>query len=142
MKVSAELTMAPAPVEEIQLPDGLVGFPDYQRFTVQYQEDQLPFCWLRLFGPADELHFVVIEPGHVLPDYEPELFEEDAEWLELNDSSEALVLNIVTVVHGAQASATVNLTGPVIINRRTGKAKQVVLANHGNYNARHPLVTG
>jgi flagellar assembly factor FliW len=31
--------------------------------------------------------------------------------------------------------------GPVIINRRTGLAKQVVLANHTRYSARHPLVT-
>ena len=38
-------------------------------------------------------------------------------------------------------TATVNLVGPVIINRRTGLAKQVVLANHTRYSARHPLVT-
>lgn len=141
MKVTAEPVSAAAPTEEIQLPHGLVGFPDYRRFTVIFQEDQLPFCWMRLHGPDDELHFVVVEPGNVMPDYEPELFDEDAAYLELNDASEAMVLNIVTVHHGAQASATINLTGPVVINRRTGRAKQVVLANHAHYSARHPLVT-
>jgi flagellar assembly factor FliW len=141
MKVTAEFVSPVTPTDDIQLPLGLVGFPEYTHFNVVFQEDQLPFCWLRLFGPKDELHFVVIEPGNVLPDYEPELFDEDAEFLELVGPEEAMVLNIVTVTHGAQASATVNLTGPVIVNRRTGRAKQVVLANHGSYTARHPLVT-
>ena len=36
--------------------------------------------------------------------------------------------------------ATVNLVGPVIINRRTGIGKQVVLANHGRFSAHHPLL--
>ena len=141
MKVSAEPLTTAGPTDEFLLPQGLVGFPDYDRFTVIFQEDQLPFCWLRLMGPEDELHFVVVEPGNVLPEYEPELFDEDALYLELADPSEAMVLNIVTVTHGAQATATVNLTGPVVINRRTGRAKQVVLANHQQYSARHPLVT-
>ncbi len=141
MKVTAEPLTTAGPTEEILLPQGLVGFPDYDRFTVIYQEEQLPFCWMRLLGEADELHFVVVEPGNVLPDYEPELFDEDAAFLELTDPADAMVLNIVTVTHGTQATATVNLTGPVVINRRTGRAKQVVLANHQQYSARHPLVT-
>ena len=141
MKVTAEPATTAGPTEEILLPQGLVGFPNYDRFTVIYQEDQLPFCWMRLQGQEDELHFVVVEPGNVLPDYEPELFDEDALFLELKDPSEAMVLNIVTVTHTQQATATINLTGPVVINRRTGRAKQVVLANHSQYSARHPLVT-
>jgi flagellar assembly factor FliW len=51
------------------------------------------------------------------------------------------VLNIVTVSRSLPPTATVNLVGPVIINRRLGIAKQVVLANHSRYSARHPLVT-
>lgn len=141
MKVTAESAATVAPTDEIQLPQGLVGFPDYTHFSVIFQEDQLPFCWMRLQGRDDELHFVVVEPGNVLPDYEPEIYDEDAAELELTDPADAMLLNIVTVTRGAQASATINLTGPVVINRRTGRAKQVVLANHGSYSARHPLVT-
>lgn len=141
MKVTAEPVAPADPAAEILLPQGLVGFPEYTRFSVVYQEDQLPFCWLRLIGPVDELHFVVVEPGNVLPDYEPEIYDEDAALLELTEPGDAMVLNIVTVNHGKSTSATINLTGPIIINRRTGRAKQVVLSNHGNYSARHPLVT-
>ena len=87
MKVTAEPLTAANPTDEFLLPQGLVGFPEYDRFSVIFQEEQLPFCWLRLMGAEDELHFVVVEPGNVLPDYEPELFDEDAAYLELTEPS-------------------------------------------------------
>jgi flagellar assembly factor FliW len=91
-------------------------------------------------GP-ESVDFVVIEPTGLIPDYELELFDEDAAFLEIADAADTLVLNIVTVSRAQPPTATVNLVGPVIINRRTGLAKQVVLANHTRYSARHPLVT-
>jgi flagellar assembly factor FliW len=142
MKVSPETTPtdhAETTAQSIRLPEGLVGFPEYKSFELLYAPDQLPFIWLRLHGP-DPLHFVVIEPGGIIPDYEPELFDEDAAFLGLAAPAETMVLNIVTVKPGLQATATVNLSGPIIVNRRTGIAKQCVLANYGRYSARHPLV--
>ncbi len=141
MKVSLD---SPAPAEAapqlIRIPGGLVGFPEHQGFELYYSEDQLPFRWLKLVGP-EPIDFVVIEPIGLFPDYELELFDEDAAFLEIADATDALVLNIVTVSRAQPPTATVNLVGPVIINRRTGLAKQVVLANHTRYSARHPLVT-
>lgn len=142
MKVSPDTTptdAAPAPTQTVRLPEGLVGFPEYKSFELLYVPDQLPFVWLRLYGP-EQLHFVVIEPGGIIPDYEVELFDEDASFLGITDSSDAMVLNIVTVKPGVQSTATVNLAGPIIVNRRTGIAKQCVLANYGRYSAHHPLV--
>ncbi len=140
MKVSSEVLNADAASGHLlKLPKGLIGFPDHTSFELLYQPDQLPFRWLRLIGP-DTVHFVVIEPNGIVPEYEPELFDEDAAALGLVDPGDALVLNIVSVSHGEPVTATVNLVGPIIINRRTGIARQVVLSNHGRYNARHPLV--
>jgi flagellar assembly factor FliW len=140
MNVSSELITADnAAGQKLKLPNGLIGFPDHRHFELLYQPDQLPFRWLRLLGD-EEVHFVVIEPGSVIPDYQPELFDEDASFLGIQDPSDALVLNIVTVTHSEPVTATVNLIGPIIINRRTGLAKQVVLSNHARYDARHPLV--
>lgn len=138
---TAPLPLAPETTPDLQLPQGLIGFRDYTRFELVFQEDQLPFRWMRLLGPDGELHFVVLEPGPFVPDYEPELFDEDAAFLGLTDPADALLLNIVTVHPGPSSTATINLTGPVVINRRTGLAKQVVLSNHQRYSARHPLVT-
>ncbi len=141
MKVSLATPASADPAPQlIRIPGGLVGFPEHQGFELFYSEDQLPFRWLRLAGP-EPVDFVVIEPAGLVPDYELELFDEDAAFLEINDTADALVLNIVTVSRALPPTATVNLVGPVVINRRTGIAKQVVLANHTRYSARHPLVT-
>lgn len=141
MKVSLD-SPAPseAPPQLIRIPGGLVGFPEHQGFEVFYREEELPFRWLRLVGP-DPVDFVVIEPAGLIPGYELELFDEDAAFLGISEPSDAVVLNIVTVSRAQPPTATVNLVGPVVINRRTGLAKQVVLANHTRYSARHPLVT-
>ena len=142
MKVSPEPTpteTAPSSAQRLRLPEGLVGFPEHKSFELLYTPDELPFIWLRMHGP-DPLHFVVIEPGGIIPDYELELFDEDAAFLGITESADAMVLNIVTVKPGQQATATVNLAGPLIVNRRTGIAKQCVLANYARYSAHHPLV--
>ncbi|AHF92968.1 hypothetical protein OpiT1DRAFT_04888 [Opitutaceae bacterium TAV1] len=146
MKVLAETLPEPADTREpplparLELPAGLVGFPDHRHAELFHFPGQLPFRWLRVQGPAP-LHFVVIEPGGLVPGYTPELFDEDAAAIGLSSPGEALVLNIVTVSRTEPATATVNLVGPLVVNRRTGVARQVVLSNHNHYSARHPFVT-
>ena len=144
MKVVAEFTQPPEPAApptlNLTFPTGLVGFPEHHRGEVFHLADQLPFQWLRLHGP-EPLHFVVIDPTGIVLDYAPELFDDDAAALGITESADALLLNIVTVREDRDCTATVNLVGPIIINRRTGVARQVVVANHSIYNARHPLVT-
>jgi len=144
MKVVAEFLPPPAPSAppalNLAFPAGIVGFPEHRRGEVFHLADQLPFQWLRLIGP-EPLHFVVIDPAGIVPGYAPELFDDDAAALGITEAADALLLNIVTVREDRDCTATVNLVGPIIINRRTGVARQVVVANHSIYNARHPLVT-
>jgi flagellar assembly factor FliW len=143
MKVLSETPTAAVvapPDFQLEFPNGIVGFPEHQRGEVLHIEDQLPFQWLRLHGPMP-LNFVVIDPVGIVPDYTPELFDEDAASLGIVTADDALLLNIVTVGRTQPVTATVNLVGPIVINRHTGRAKQVVISNHGRYSARHPLVT-
>jgi flagellar assembly factor FliW len=106
-----------------------------------YLPEQLPFLWMRVYGPTP-LHFIVIEPGNIMNDYVPELFDEDAAAIGLTNPEDAWVLNIVCVQANRPLGATVNLVGPVVINRRTSVGKQVVLANHARFSAYHPLLNG
>jgi len=122
------------------LPQGLIGFKDYTRAELLYQPDHLPFLWLKLHGPTDSVHFIVIEPAGLVPGYEPELFDEDAASLELTDPAEAMVLNIVALHRQNPIEATANLVGPIIVNRRTRVGRQLVVANYARYSAHHPLV--
>ncbi len=143
MKVTSDTLAAPldeAVLPAFTLPQGLIGFPNHTTFELYVDPEQLPFRWLLLHGP-ETVQFVVIEPRGVIPDYEAELFDEDAAALGIEGEADALILNIVTVSRTMPVTATVNLVSPVVVNRRTGLAKQVVLANHARYNVRHPLVT-
>jgi flagellar assembly factor FliW len=143
MKVLPDIN--PADLESHQansftLPQGLIGFQDYTRAELLYVPDHLPFLWLKLYSPTDSVHFIVIEPVGLFPGYEPELFDEDAAGLELSDPAEAMVLNIVAMQNQHPTAATVNLVGPVIVNRRTRIGRQLVVANYSRYSAHHPLV--
>jgi flagellar assembly factor FliW len=128
-----------ASANEFQLPHGLIGFGDYKRAELLYMPDHLPFLWMRLHGP-ETLHFVVIEPGGIVAGYEPEIFDEDAAQLDLRDPADAMILNIVTLKHQQPVEATVNLIGPLVVNRRTRIGRQLVISNYSRYNAHHPLV--
>ena len=94
------------------------------------------------FARRDEIvaAIVVIEPGGIVPGYEPEIFDEDAHQLDLRDPAEAMILNIVTVRHQNPVEATVNLIGPIVVNRRTRVGRQLVISNYSRYSAHHALV--
>ncbi len=122
------------------LPQGLIGFRDYTRAELLYVPDHLPFLWLKLHSATDSVHFIVIEPAGLIPGYEPELFEEDAAGLGLADAADAMVLNIVTLRQQQPLEATVNLIGPIVVNRRTRSGRQLVISNYSRYSAHHSLV--
>ena len=124
----------------ISLPQGIIGFSEYRRAELLYMPDHLPFLWMKLHGASGSVNFVVIEPGGIIPNYELEVFDNDAEYLALNDPAEAMVLNIVTLRQQTPLEATVNLVGPILVNRRTRIGRQLVIANYSKYSARHLLV--
>jgi flagellar assembly factor FliW len=143
MKVMPELypTDLDAPSSNsFTLPSGLIGFEQYKEAELLYQADHLPFLWLKLISPGDSLHFVVIEPGGIIAGYEPELFEDHALTLGLNNPAEAMILNIVTLKRQSPLQATVNLIGPIVINRRTRVGRQLVISNYSRYSAHYSLV--
>lgn len=145
MKVLTELTPTADAENRVAnsftLPQGLIGFRDYTRAELLYLPDHLPFLWMKLTNARDEsVHFVVLEPGSVLPHYTPELFDDDAANLDLRDGSEAMVLNIVTLEQQRPLEAKVNLIGPIIVNRRTKLGRQLVISNYSHYSAHHVLV--
>lgn len=143
MKVMPELypTDLEAPsANTFTLPGGLIGFEIYREAELLYEPGHLPFLWLKLRSFGAPLHFVVLEPGGIIPGYEPELFDEHARELDLRDGAEAMILNIVTLRRPRPLEATVNLVGPVVVNRRTRLGRQVVISNYSRYSAHHPLL--
>jgi flagellar assembly factor FliW len=125
---------------EIILPSGIIGFGSYQRAELVYLPDHLPFLWMNLHSAQDQVRFIVIEPGGIVPGYAPELFNDDASGLDLRDPGEAMILNIVTLQCQDPVEAKVNLIGPIVVNRRTRIGRQLVISNYSRYSAQHPLI--
>lgn len=120
----------------IALPFGLLGFERVKNYILLTRPEEEPF--LRFQMAEEPRHsFVVVPPHFVLADYSPDLSDLDAAFLELDDPSDAFVLNIVTV--RGQGQATVNLKGPIVINRRTLIGKQIIPVNAAQYGIKHPL---
>jgi len=120
----------------IQLPFGLLGFERVKNYVLLTRPEEEPFMWFQMVGETKQA-FLVVPPHFVLADYAPDLSELDVAFLELNDPSEAFVLNIVTI--RGKGEATVNLKGPIVINRRTLTGKQIIPVNAAEYAIRHPL---
>jgi flagellar assembly factor FliW len=122
----------------IHLPLGLLGFESIKKYILLSAPEDAPFHWLQVLHDA-HLAFLVLSPFEVLPNYEMTLGDEDAEFLNLASPQDALVYNIVTLRPGA--AATINLKGPIVMNRYTLIGKQVVLSNAADYSLHHPLPT-
>lgn len=130
---TAMLTVKPENI--IKMPLGLMGFEHIKQFVLLSKPDEAPFGWLQVVGDAN-LAFLVVSAFDVLPGYQPDVSDEDARFLGLEGPEEALVYGIVTL-RGTQG--TVNLKGPVILNRRTLVGKQVVIMNAAEYSLQQPL---
>jgi flagellar assembly factor FliW len=143
MKVSPELyptDFDSPPANQLILPHGIIGFGQFKRAELLYLPDHLPFLWMKLGEPTESIHFIVIEPGGIVPGYEPEFSDEDIAQLGIRDQSEAMLLNIVTLKRQNPVEATANLIGPIVVNRRTRVGRQLVVSNYSRYSAHHPLV--
>ena len=115
---------------------GLLGFERIKEYLLISSPAEEPFRWLRV-KDNPSLAFLVLEPFIALPEYQPDIPEADVEFLGLRGPGDAILYNIVTL-HGEQR-ATINLKGPVVINRTTGVGKQVILANAAQYSVQYPL---
>jgi flagellar assembly factor FliW len=108
----------------VDIPEGLLGFPQATRFVLVAAEDTGLYSWLQSVDHPD-VSFLAVVPNPFFPDYEPDLPDDDCQALELERPDDAQVLCLVTI--GDEVTA--NLLGPVVVNVRTRLGRQVVLAH-------------
>lgn len=123
---------------QLNLPQGLFGFSEIRSMELFYDKEELPFMWLREQN-KNGLAFIVIEPGGIIPDYAVEISDADVELLGITGSDDTMILNIVTLPSEQSSKISVNLVGPVIVNRNSLAAKQCIINNHDKYSARYLL---
>jgi len=134
--IELETPVTPTAVNSVRIPTGLLGFEQIKDYVLITKPGEEPFAWLQVQDNS-ALAFVVIDPFVVLPEYQPDIPSLDVEFLGLKNSTDALLLGIVTV-HSA-TKATVNLKGPIVVNRYTHIAKQIIITNAADYSIEHPL---
>jgi len=122
-----------------ELPAGMIGFPEATRLEVILNPEELPFMWLRCVD-NHSLSFIVLEPHALIPGYTIELSDDDAARLGIEQPEDVYLFNVVNFKADHPEAATVNLIGPVVVNRRTLKGRQMIIANYADYSARHPLI--
>jgi flagellar assembly factor FliW len=88
----------------------------------------------------DPVEFVVMECLGVVDGYEVVLSDEESEALGIRSSEDAMVLNIVTIHSMNPAFVTVNLAGPLVVNRATLLGQQVILSSPNSYSTEHVLI--
>jgi flagellar assembly factor FliW len=122
---------------QLHMPAGLLGFPEVKEYLIIDPEPALPVKWLQA---CDELPlaFVITDPLSLLPDYQVELTSLDLMDVGAHATTDLFLVAIVTLPRETTAYPTVNLQGPVLINRANGWAKQLVLVQ-GSYHTHHPL---
>ena len=130
------ITPPPRSEEVVHLPLGLLGFERFKQFVLTKISEEAPFAWLQAANDPT-LTFLVVPPTEVLPGYAPSITDEDALFLNLKSPQDAKLMNIVTLRPNGQA--TVNLKGPIVLNRFTLIGKQVVLTNSSDYPVQYPL---
>ena len=126
---------------EIILPQGLFGFSEIRSMELVFDQDELPFMWLRE-RKKDGLAFIVLEPGGIISNYSVEISDADVKILGISGSEDTMILNIVTLPPDQSGKISLNLVGPIIVNRQTLTGKQCIINNHEEFSARHVLDVG
>ena len=136
--IETDLTSVPdVEVVQLKFPAGLPGFPQLHDFELApWGADDSPFSTL-VSVDDPEVGFVVVSPWDFHPDYEFDLDDGTASRLGISGPDDAVVLCVVTL-HDRPEDATVNLLGPIVVNRHTLESCQAVLPSSG-YSVKTPL---
>ena len=122
----------------LELPDGIMGFPDCRRVVLMDHQPGSPFRWLQSVEvPA--LAFVVIDPLDLVPDYPLEKLKDILADERKMPRPDNVVAAAITTVPPAPSPITANLTAPVVFDTDSRRGAQVIL-NDSRFKTRHLLV--
>ena len=110
----------------VRFADGIPAFEDEHEFVVLPYEEGTPYMFLQSMA-TPELAFLMTDPFVFFPDYSFELDDENMDKLEIKTMDDVLVCTLISIPRSGVADMTTNLLAPVVINRHTMQAKQIVL---------------
>lgn len=123
--------------QRIHFPDGIIGFEEIKYYFLLDSREGGPFYWLQAEKNPD-LAFILMNPRVFREDYELRVRQSDRESIGIESEEDCLDFVIITVPTDP-AKISANLMGPIIINRRTREAGQVISLND-EYTTRHYIL--
>lgn len=121
----------------IELPSGLIGFPELKKYVLLDHDKDSPFKWLQSLDDG-AIAFVLINPLLFKPDYTVEVNEAEVSDLGLDSEEDAVISVIITMPSDPQ-KMTANLKAPLVFNLKNRKGRQVIL-NNSEYTTRHNIM--
>jgi flagellar assembly factor FliW len=111
----------------ISLAVPMPGFPAHREFAlVRLNEEGLLYAFTSIDDP--ELRFLVAPPEPFFPEYAPEIDETVLAALNTRDPDRLLLLVVITA---GVNETTANLLAPIVVDRDSMRAQQVVLSGSG-----------
>jgi flagellar assembly factor FliW len=96
-----------------------------------------PFIWVQSLEKKD-LAFLSVDPFLFRPDYELDIDDSLLQPLALESPSDVIVLSLITIPADG-GSITVNLQGPLVINKKNNRAMQAILTDP-RWQTKHDLL--
>lgn len=120
----------------LHFPKGLFGFEEFRSYALIEAEYE-PFWWLQ---STDEqsLAFLLVDPFLIADDYELDIDDKMLGDIGIASPADVYVWAVVTVPSDG-GPVTANLQGPLVVNRKTQQALQVVLAD-SKWTTKHNII--
>jgi len=116
-------------------PNGLLGFPSFNRYALIQTGQENYFFWLQSVDEPN-LAFVVADPRVFFKDYHVPVREEMAQELKLTDPAH---LQVFVICNKVGEWLTGNLLGPIAVNAENRLGQQIVLTER-KWTTRQPLI--
>jgi flagellar assembly factor FliW len=123
---------------QLFFPDGLFAFEAFRHFALLPTKSGSTFHWLQSLEEV-RLAFLVTRISEISSKYTPNIASDHLALIETDSVTAAEVWGIITVPPGKPESMTINLQGPVLINRPKKLGSQFV-SDDPNHLVRTPLL--
>lgn len=124
--------------DQLFFPEGLFAFENFRHFGLLPTKSGSTFHWLQSLEEARLAFLVTLIPG-ITPTYAPRIDEQALSTIEAASQSHTEIWGIFTVPTGKPEAMTINLQGPILINRPKKLGGQFV-SDDPNHLVRTPLL--
>lgn len=120
----------------LDFPKGLFGFEEYHKYALIEAEYE-PFFWLQSLDEKS-LAFLLVDPFLIVNDYELDIDDKMLSDIGISSPTDVFVWSVVTVPADG-GPVTANLQGPLVVNRKTQQALQVILSD-SEWTTKHNII--